>query len=407
MPGDKSVSHRALIFSALAEGTSTISGLSNGLDVQSTRACLNKLGFRIEKGERVDVLGGRARFSAHNVRLDCGNSGTTIRLLSGLIASLGGNASLSGDQSLNSRPMLRIAEPLRLMGAQINLHQGAFCPIEINQSSTLKGIHYDLPIASAQVKSALILAALFADGTTSLGGKLASRDHTERLLAHCGVKFNLNDHRIELIGGQKILARDIEVPGDPSSAAFFAAAAAVLPGSRVDFENLMLNQTRLGFFQCLQNMGASFSFQVESESPEPTGRASIQSGPLSAIEVHSDEIATLIDEVPLLAVIATQAEGTTIIRGIEELKVKESDRISATVTNLKRMGAQIAYSEGALFINGPTQLVGAKIDTYGDHRIAMGFTIAGLCAKGPSTILGSGCIDVSYPSFYSDLKQLI
>ncbi|MBL6991100.1 MAG: 3-phosphoshikimate 1-carboxyvinyltransferase [Bacteriovoracaceae bacterium] len=408
LPGDKSLSHRALIFGALAQGGETkISNLLQGADVLSTKNCLASMGVQFEdKGNDLLVKGlGASNFKVPGGALNCGNSGTTIRLLMGPLSALSFSTTLIGDESLSKRPMSRVSDPLAQMGAQITLTDGNFAPINI-KGAPLKGINYQLPKASAQVKTALLLAGLFADGATTLTGKIQSRDHTERLLPAFGVNVDTTDSHISIMGGQKLSsAGSIHIPGDISSASFWMAAACIHKGSWMEFDNISLNPTRVGFLKVLERMGAKVDYQIEVEKPEPIGSLRIEYAPLAGVTISKEEIPSLIDEIPILAVLATYAEGETKITGAKELRFKESDRIEAVASNLKSMGAKVETYEDGLCIKGPQALRGAKIETFHDHRIAMAFSIAALGAKGSTEIIDSQTVDISYPSFFETLKK--
>ncbi|MEA2063590.1 MAG: 3-phosphoshikimate 1-carboxyvinyltransferase, partial [Gemmatimonadota bacterium] len=380
VPGDKSISHRALIFSALASGTSTIEGLSRGEDVKSTAACLEALGARIENveecGSTVRVTGaGETGFVEPSSPLDAGNSGTTMRLLAGILAAQSFDCSITGDKYLRRRPMRRVIEPLTQMGAKIEASEGGLPPLRFIGGCTLDGIRYSLPVPSAQVKSCVLLAGLFARGTTTVIEQTPSRDHTERMLPLFGVEVEKqgpngqSGQKISVRGGSHLRAADIRVPGDPSSAAFFAAGAAMLPGGEINIENICLNPTRAAFFDVLESMGAHIERRNERyEAGEPVADLVVRAGRLKAVEVGGRLVPSLIDEVPVLAVAATQAEGVTRITGAAELRVKETDRLAAVSKNLTLMGARVKELADGLEIEGPCRLRGAVLDSYGDHR---------------------------------------
>lgn len=408
IPGDKSISHRSLLFGALAKGTSRITHLLEGGDVHSTWRCLEALGTRIERrGEEILVHGqGIDGFRPPQGILDCGNSGTTMRLLMGTLTGSDFLCEMTGDPSLQKRPMKRIAEPLVRMGAQIDLSQGQFAPLKIRGCARPRPIAYELPVASAQLKSAILLAGLFADGTTRISGKIASRDHTERLLPYFGVPLQISAHDISIQGGHCLRAADVSVPGDISSAAFWIAAATLVPGSELEITNVLLNPSRIGFLNALLRMGAKIETELTSHSPEPVGTLRIQYAPLKATAIHPEEVPSLIDELPLFAVLASTAEGITEVSGAQELRVKESDRIQAVATNLRRMGAEIKTKADGFSIQGPQRLRGALIESYDDHRIAMAFSIAALITSGETEIKGIECVSISYPTFFQTLNEL-
>ena len=387
-------------------GKTHITNLLDSADVRSTRAVLEALGVPIaDEGATVIVHGrGAEALRAPAAVLDCGNSGTTMRLMAGILAGLPFATRLDGDDSLRSRPMRRIAEPLRALGASIDLGPGDRAPIAI-AGRALTAARYDLPLPSAQVKSALLLAALSAQGETVVGGELGGRDHTERLLWHFGVDLKLNG-TLRLRGGQKLRAADLRVPGDPSSAAFWLAAATIVPNSSVQLYDVGINPTRMGFVRVLQRMGAHITVTRSHDDCEPVGTLLAEHAVLRAATIGADEVPALIDELPLIAVLATYAQGVTEVRGAKELRVKESDRIEAIAVNLRAMGAQIEVLEDGFRIAGPQPLQGAAIRSFGDHRIAMACAIAALGASSPSTIDDAACVAISYPGFFPTLRYL-
>lgn len=409
VPGDKSIGHRALLFSALAEGTTTLRGLSAGEDVRSTRRCLETLGTTVrDDGELVVVQGTGGAFTQPSAALDCGNSGTTMRLLAGILAGRELDATLDGDASLRRRPMRRIAEPLRAMGARVELRDDGLAPMRVRGSSSLHAIAYELPMPSAQLKSALLLAALGAHGTTTLGGELRSRDHTERMLPIFAGALRAQNGTIAIDGPQHLRAPEgeLQIPGDLSSAAYWVAAAAIVPDSKLAVEDVGLNPSRLGFIDVLRRMGASIEVHQQRATPEPSGTILVRGSALVGTTVTREEVPALIDELPLLAVVAAFAEGTTVVHGAEELRVKESDRIDAVVRNGRAMGMEIeAYPDG-FAVHGPATLRGAEIDAMEDHRIAMAFAVAALGASGTTRVHGAQSAAISYPEFFSTLEAL-
>jgi len=404
-PGDKSISHRSLMLAALAHGTSRISNLSTGADVMSTRKCLEACGIRIQDyGDEVFITGGK--FTDPKLPLDCGNSGTTARLMLGLLAGQGVNATFIGDDSLSNRPINRILDPLSKMDLKSESQQGKL-PVTIHKSN-LNGTHYESLVASAQVKSAILLAGLGASGETSITEPLLSRDHTERMLQGMGVEL-FTDGLTTTVSPLKSFLSPFEltVPGDPSTGAFFAAAAAMVPRSNVILNRILRNPTRIGFYSALYQMGAGIDCLDQwDEAGEWIGKLNVFHQSLSGISITKNDVPGLIDELPIIAILATQAEGKTKVNGAEELRVKECDRIHAICTNLKRMGGEIYELNDGFIINGPTKLKGAEIETYHDHRIAMAFTIAELVADGNVVLDDPGCISVSYPEFYDELARL-
>jgi 3-phosphoshikimate 1-carboxyvinyltransferase len=394
---------------ALADGCTRVKGLPNGADVASTRRCLEALGTTIrDVGGDIAIYGRGGDFDAPRGVLDCGNSGTTMRLLTAILAAREIDATLDGDASLRARPMLRIAEPLRAMGAQVELRDDLRAPIRVRGSSQLHAIDYELPVASAQLKSALVLAALGARGTTKLGGLVRSRDHTERMLPMFGGHIVAEGGTIAIDGPQKLRAPQevVIVPGDVSSAAFWIAAATIVPNSRIELQDVGLNPTRLGFIDVLSRMGASVEVHPRQSDFEPFGTIIARSATLRATTVAGDEVPALIDELPLLAVVAAFAEGTTRVCGAEELRHKESDRIAAVVVGARAMGIQIEELEDGFSVTGPASLRGCEIDAMGDHRIAMAFAIASLGSSAPTTIFGAESVAISYPDFFSTLEGL-
>ena len=404
-PGDKSISHRALMFAALAKGESRISNLSTGIDVQSTRKCLEACGIKISN-DRNDVIVKGRKFSDPTEPLDCGNSGTTTRLLLGLLAGQGINATFVGDKSLSARPMNRILEPLFQMGLKCESHDGKL-PITI-QNSDLNGIQYESSVASAQVKSAILLAGLGASGKTSVKEPILSRDHTEKMINGLGVDILIKGLTATVSSlSTPFSSFQFSIPGDPSTAAFFAASAALVPNSEIVLNRVLANPTRIGFFAALEKMGVGMEFLDQwDEAGEQIGNLKIFHQALNNTPITIDNIPGLIDEIPIIAILATQAEGKMEIRGAEELRIKECDRIHAICKNLKKMGADIQELDDGLIINGPTPLYGVKIETFHDHRIAMAFAIAGLVAHGKMVLDHPECASISFPEFYDELERM-
>jgi len=415
VPGDKSLSHRAVLFSALADGPTVISGFLPGEDCICTMRALQAMGcvIEVDTKTRLIVHGTNGKFRAPLEPLDCGNSGTAMRLMAGVLAGQSFSSRLIGDASLSSRPMKRIVDPLRKMGAQI---QGKgdkhTAPLEIKPGK-LKGIEYKLPVASAQLKSCLLLAGLYAQGTTSITETTPSRDHTERLLAffHAPPVIDLSPDgkgkTIRVRGGTKLHGRDFDVPGDFSSAAFWIVAAAALPGADLTITNLGLNGTRTGLLSVLLRMGAHLHESINDSSCEPVGTVRIYGRKLRGTKISGAEIANVIDELPILAVAGALAEGDTEIRDAHELRVKETDRIAAMATNLRAFGVTVTEHDDGMTIHGGSPLTGAKVGSFGDHRIAMACAILGLFSKGETTISETGCIATSYPTFEEDLHKIV
>jgi 3-phosphoshikimate 1-carboxyvinyltransferase len=406
VPGDKSISHRALILGAMARGKQVVQGLPHAADVGSTIRCLQSLGCLIEEMPDGRTLILPRPFSSGR-SLDCGNSGTTARLLAGLIAGSSIEATLDGDNSLRRRPMERIAAPLRKMGAGISSAPGGLLPMIVT-GGKLEGITYRLPVPSAQVKSAILIAGLSAEGNTVVEEPVPCRDHTERMLAAMAAPIHREKDRITIEGGSQLRATEVKVPGDISSAAFFIVAALCLPHSEIYLPSTGLNPTRTGLIDTLNRMGAAIE-KVNEELflEEPVADLVVQSRSLSAVTVEGGLIPALIDELPILAVAATQAHGETIVRGAEELRHKESDRIAAIVRNLSDLGTDIEEHDDGFTVRGPCRLKGAHVNSFGDHRIAMAMAIAGLLAEGHTHIEGDDCVAVSYPGFMRDLNALL
>lgn len=407
VPGDKSISHRALILAAMCQGKSLVRGLSTGADVNSTRRCLADLAIEIDVEGTHVVVDGRGWNPVGQADLDCGNSGSTMRLLAGPLAGVaGGSYRLTGDDSLSRRPMDRIANPLRRMGAKVDLRAERFPPMSLT-GGELKGISYESPVASAQVKGTVLLAGLLSEGPTSYTEMHPTRDHTERMLSFMGANLHSHAGAITVSGPFSPRGFEMEVPGDISSAAYWIAAAMCLDGAEIEIESVGLNPTRIAFIHLLQEMGGSIEMIARSSDPEPIGDVLASgAGALKGVQVGADLVPLLIDELPIIALVATQASGTTKITGAAELRVKESDRISSLVEPLRSLGADIEELADGMVIHGPTQLSGNHIDPSGDHRIALTMAIAGLISKEPVTVSGWECTDVSYPGFLDDLSAL-
>jgi 3-phosphoshikimate 1-carboxyvinyltransferase len=412
VPGDKSLSHRALLFSALADGATVINGFLPGEDCLCTMRALQAMGCMIEADTKTRLLvnGIDGKLRPPLEPLDCGNSGTAMRLMAGMLAGQPFASRLIGDSSLSGRPMKRIIDPLRKMGAKIE-GQGEkqTAPLEI-QGSSLTGIEYTLPVASAQLKSCLLLAGLFAHGTTSVTEKTPSRDHTERLLAHFHappiIDLKPEGRTIRVRGGTRLHGRDFNVPGDFSSAAFWIAAAAALPGAELTITNLGLNGTRTGLLSVLLRMGAHLSENISESSCEPFGTVRVYGRNLRGTKIEGAEVANVIDELPIIAVAAAVADGDTEIRDARELRVKETDRIAAMAGNLRAFGVKVTEHDDGMTVHGGAKLTGTKVGSFGDHRIAMACAILGLFSKGETTIEETACIATSYPTFQDDLNKI-
>jgi len=413
MPGDKSMSHRAAMFAAIAEGTTKIGNFAASADCASTLGCLSALGIGVEReGSNVTVKGaGKNGFTKPKSDLDCGNSGTTMRLMAGILSGQRFESVLTGDESLQKRPMKRVIDPLTQMGASIASENGC-APLRI-KGSCLAGLEYRLPVASAQIKSCVLLAGLFADGETTVIEPTPTRDHTERMLRWFGCELIEetadSGKRITISGDHVLKAKDFVVPGDVSSSAFFLVAAACLPGSSLVLENVGLNPSRIAVIDALKRFGANIDIQNERIAcNEPVGDIAVSGLIAQSGESHvlkGEIIANLIDEIPILAVFGTQLDGGLEIRDARELRVKESDRITSVVTNLRAMGAEVSEFEDGLKVER-SNLTAAAIDSFGDHRIAMAFAVAGLLATGETEIIGADCAAVSYPSFFEDLASV-
>ncbi|MDQ7822421.1 MAG: 3-phosphoshikimate 1-carboxyvinyltransferase [Candidatus Eremiobacteraeota bacterium] len=405
VPGDKSISHRALIFSALGTGLSEVKNLLLGDDCLSTKRCLEAMGIVFdERGPGHMLIRGKGLegFSEPSVVLDAGNSGTTMRLLSGLLAGLPFFSCISGDSSLNRRPMKRVIAPLELMGAKIWARgNNEYAPMAFLGSS-LRGIEYRLPVASAQVKTALLLAGLTAGGTMSIIEPMKTRDHSEHMLQAMGVKLCIEGTSLSMDGRQALCPLAITVPGDFSSAAFFLAACAPLEEARLSLTRVGINETRTGFLDILREMGAAITLEEISEAVagEPCATITIRSGRLRGVTVGGPLIPRSIDELPLLAALATQADGVTVVKDAHELRVKESDRIKAIVMELRKMGAAIEEREDGFEVKGTRALRGARVISHGDHRIAMSLAVAALFASSETVIEDAGSVSISFPQFF-------
>ena len=410
VPGDKSISHRSVMFGSIAKGKTTVEGFLLGEDCLSTIDCFRKLGVEIDvEGTSVTIESpGIAAWAEPKEVLYTGNSGTTTRLMLGILSGTSLHMVMTGDASIGKRPMRRVADPLRLMGAQIaGRENGQYTPLAI-QGTELTAIDYTMPVASAQVKSAILLAGLRAKGTTIVRESEVSRDHTERMLRQFGATVDVQDGVVSFEGGQQLVGTHVNVPGDISSAAFFLVAGAITKGSKIVLKNVGVNETRAGILDALQAMGATMHVQIEDEAAaEPTATITIESSTLQATTIEGAIIPRLIDEIPILALLATQAHGTTVIKDAEELKVKETDRITAVVTELKKLGANIEATDDGMIIQGPTALHGATLQSYGDHRIGMMAAVAALVTEGEIELDDPDCIAVSYPTFFEHLESLL
>ncbi|MBM7703859.1 3-phosphoshikimate 1-carboxyvinyltransferase [Metabacillus iocasae] len=410
IPGDKSISHRSVMFGAIAEGQTMIHGFLPGDDCLSTISCFQKLGVDIQMIDDHTVLvngRGLQGLKEPTDLLDVGNSGTTIRLLMGILANTPFHSSLIGDESIAKRPMKRVTNPLRQMNVHIDgRDEGNFTPLVIRGGKT-SGIDYQSPVASAQVKSAILLAGLQANGTTTVTEPAKSRDHTERMLQAFGVNVQVDGLKVSIDGGQALQGTRIEVPGDISSAAFFLVAGAIVPQSRIVLKKVGMNPTRTGILDVLHQMGAELTFTNKHEDEaEPFADIEVNTSSLKGIEIGGDLIPRLIDEIPIIALAATQAEGVTVIKDAAELKVKETNRIDTVVNELRKMGADIEATNDGMIIKGKTPLHGNTVSSHGDHRIGMMVAIASCIAEGQTVIEQKEAVAVSYPQFFNHLHQL-
>lgn len=406
VPGDKSIAHRALLLASIAKGRSRLKGIPPGEDVAATIACLRRLGTRIDADPDGLRVTGRAiaEWTSPAGPLDCRNSGTTMRLLAGLLAGSSAGATLTGDASLSSRPMERVAVPLRFMGARIETVAG-HAPLRVD-GRPLQGITHRVSPPSAQVKSALLFAGLHADGHTCVLESVPTRDHGERLLSAMGATIRRAPGEVCIDGRHAPLdAIELAIPGDLSSAAFFLAAAGLRPGWTALVDGVGLNPTRTAFLSLLAEMGVSVSIHPASGGIEPLGMVRVVGGPLQPLRIGPDRVAQAIDEIPILLVLATQASGTTVVSGIAELRVKESDRVHAMAQGLSAMGARLKERDDRIVIEGPTTLRGAEVEAAQDHRIVMALAVAGLSASSPTIIRGADRADVSYPGFFAALRK--
>ncbi len=413
VPGDKSISHRALLLGALAKGDSQVAGFLPAGDCLATLACLRALGVEIDahNASTLTVRGrGVGGLRAPAAPLNCARSGTTMRLLAGILAGqpLGaGGATLTGEPQLLRRPMRRIVEPLRRMGAEIEANDG-HAPLAVH-GRRLRGCDHTLTVASAQVKSALLLGGLYADGPTVVRQSGSARDHTERMLDAMGAVIEVDDLTVTLVPGPSPLAPiSLSIPGDVSSAAFLLAAAAFVPGSAITVEDVGVNPTRTGLLEALRAMGAGVVLENERQrGGEPVGNVTVRASDLAGVEVGGDTVVRMIDEFPVLAVAATQARGVTVVRDAGELRVKETDRIGAIVAGLRTLGARIDPLPDGFVVQGPTRLHGATVDSHGDHRLAMALAVAGLVADGDVVVENAECIDDSFPGFCELMARVI
>lgn len=409
IPGDKSISHRSVMFGAIAHGKTTIKGFLPGADCLSTISCFREMGVSItQNGDEVEVIGtGIEGLQEAERVLDVGNSGTTIRLLLGILANTNLHFCLQGDASIGKRPMKRVTKPLSLMGAIIDGREGGtYTPLTI-RGGNLQAIDYISPVASAQVKSAILLAGLGAQGVTSVTEPHISRDHTERMLQAFCVQVKRDGTKVSIEGGQQLIGTNIHVPGDISSAAFFLVSGAITPNSKLTLKNVGINPTRTGIIDVLTKMGAKLTIeQCNTDAVEPVADLIIETSQLKGIEIGGDMIPRLIDEIPIIALAATQAEGITIIKDAHELKVKETNRIDTVVEELTKLGARIEATDDGMIIYGKTSLKGNTVNSHGDHRIGMMLAVAGCIANGETMIQDAEAVGVSYPRFFEEIEKL-
>ena len=411
VPGDKSISHRSIMLGALADGTTEVTGFLQGADCLSSIACFQKMGVTIENNPNTNTVRITGR-GLHGLTkpegiLDVGNSGTTTRLMSGILAAQPFTSTIDGDASIRKRPMGRIMTPLSMMGAQFESLQTQQCaPFKISGGS-LKGIHYDSPVASAQVKSAILFAGLYADGETSVTEPSLSRNHTELMFESFGIDIKSKGTTATVQPANQLIPQKIQIPGDISSAAYFIVAGLITPNSEITIKNVGINPTRDGIITVCKNMGADITVSHSYDKiGEPRADITVKSSALQGCVIEGDIIPKLIDEIPVIAIMAAFADGTTIIKDAQELKVKESNRIDVMVENLSAMGVDIEGTEDGMIIHGGKPLHGAAIDSKSDHRIAMSFAIAGSLADGETDILNAECVNISYPQFYQDMQRL-
>ncbi|MBC1400636.1 3-phosphoshikimate 1-carboxyvinyltransferase [Listeria booriae] len=408
VPGDKSISHRSIMFGALANGTTTVSNFLKGEDCLSTIGVFRALGVRIEEfPDKIVVHGtGWDGLKRPDETLDVGNSGTTIRLMLGILAGRPFDATLEGDASIAKRPMGRVMLPLREMGAIFEAKDANFAPVKVT-GTKLQPMTYTLPVASAQVKSAIIFAALQADGETTIIEKEKTRDHTEQMIRQFGGAITTDGLTIRVSGGQEFQGQNVVVPGDISSAAFFIVAGLIIPNSKIRLENVGLNPTRTGIIDVVKEMGGKITVEQTSKAgDEPAGNVIVETSDLKGIEIGGNIIPRLIDELPVIALLASQATGQTVIKDAEELKVKETNRIDAVVTELSKMGVALVGTDDGMIIEGNQTLHGATVQSYGDHRMGMMLQVAALLADSDVTLEKAEAINVSYPSFFEDVASL-
>jgi 3-phosphoshikimate 1-carboxyvinyltransferase len=409
VPADKSITHRAIMLSSLAEGKSYINNYLKSDDCLMTMNAFKQMGVNIEQKENsITIIGfGINGLKKTAKEIYAGNSGTTTRLISGVLAGQNFSSTITGDESLSKRPMKRVIEPLSLMGANIRAKENNFLPMTISTNGKLKAINYVSPVASAQVKSCILFAGLYADGITSITEPIKSRDHSEKMFKTFGADISVDNLTVSINHCDKLYSQEVTVPGDISSAAFFIVAGLIVPNSNIKILNVNINKTRDGILTVLKNMGSDIILDnVRNISGEDVADIEIKSSKLVSTSFGKEIVPSLIDEIPIIVLAATQAEGKTVISGAKELKVKESDRIHSVASQLNKMGANIQETEDGFIVNGPTKLKGTIVDSFDDHRIAMMLSIAGLIAEGETEISKSDCVKISFANFYEVLKNI-
>ena len=409
VPADKSITHRAIMLSSIASGKSCVKNYLKSDDCLMTMNAFKQMGVNIEQKENSLIINGVGINGLKNPvkEIYAGNSGTTTRLLSGVLAGQNFSSTITGDASLSKRPMKRVIEPLSLMGVNINAKENNFLPMTINANGNLKAINYVSPVASAQVKSCILFAGLYADGITTVTEPIKSRDHSERMFKTFGADISVDGLSVNIKKCNELYSREINVPCDISSAAFFIVAGLIVPNSNIKILNVNINKTRDGILTVLKNMGANIVLDnVRDVSGEPVADIEIKSSKLNSTSFGKEIVPALIDEIPVIVLAATQAEGQTVISGAKELKVKESNRIHSVASQLNKMGADIQETDDGFIINGPAKLKGAIVDSFDDHRIAMMLSVAGLIADGETEILKSDCVKISFANFYEVLKKV-
>ena len=409
VPADKSITHRSVMFASLADGVSYVNNYLPSADCLSTITIFKQMGVNIQQnGQQLKIKGsGLYGLKKPNGPLNANNSGTTTRLVSGILAGQNFSSEIIGDESLSSRPMKRIIIPLRQMNANICAKDDNFLPIKIDGNGSLKAISYKSPVSSAQVKSCVLLAGLYADGQTFFEEPEKSRDHTETMLKAFGADISVDNLKVSVKKCERLFAREITVPSDISSAAFFIAAGLIIKNSNIVIKQVNVNKTRSGIITILKNMGGNISISNLSEvSGEAVADIEVKSSSLHGTNIDGSLIPSCVDEIPVIALCATQAEGVTVISGAKELRLKESDRLKLIATQLNKMGANIKEKEDGLIITGPTKLTGCSVETLKDHRMAMMLSVAGLCADGQTKVADSDCVNISFSNFYDVLKQI-